>query len=95
MRLCRKKFIAWLKTKQPDEIVGRKRECHSCPVANFYRERSGGCEVVIFENDGRYIIDRGCYKKEMPQWASGFAFAIDGEPCSHISAARALEIVEG
>lgn len=93
MRLDRSKFIEWLRTKQPSEIVGEKHNCNSCPIAKFYCEVSGGWEVSIFEADGRYIIDRG-YKKEMPPWASRFAFTVDGESNGYISAARALEIIE-
>ena len=37
----------WLKAKAPTEIVGSKRDCHACPLATFYNDKSGGNEVDI------------------------------------------------
>lgn len=96
MRLRRKKFIAWLKTKKPDEVVGIAQDNCGCPLANFYHDASGGCDVSIFQNGyGTYSIDRGYVKRPLPRWAHNFAFEVDTDANGDISAARALEIMEG
>ena len=93
MRLDRSKFRAWLKTKQPDEIVGEQRTCHGCPITNFYLETTGGQEIITFERWGDYYIDRGYDKRRMPTWAENFVVAVDDEKNPKITAARALEIL--
>lgn len=94
MRLILSKFKSWLKSKPPTEIVGKNRDCHSCPIALFYEEASGGCEVVISDDGyGHYIIDRGYSKKPLPAWAEAFVFLVDGNADGKISAGRSLEIL--
>ena len=92
MRLDRKKFTAWLKAKTPDEIVGHNRDCHCCPIALFYANSCGG-EIVIFDRDGEYYIDRGDQARRAPAWAAEFIFAVDGDDNGKISARRALEVL--
>lgn len=93
MRLIRSKFESWLRAKPPTEIVGKNRDCHSCPIALFYEATSGGCEVVIYDDGDRHIIDRGYSKKPLPAWAAAFVFLVDGNADGKISAARSLEIM--
>lgn len=94
MRLDQGKFGRWLKAKPSAEIVGDQRDCHSCPIANFYEEASGGCEVVIFADDyGNHIIDRGYDRRALPAWAEAFVFLVDDEETKKITAGRALEIL--
>lgn len=95
MRLDRGKFIAWLRAKKPDEIVGENRDCHGCPIAIFYLETSGGCEVVIFDRADCHWIDRGYDKRPLPSWASKFVADVDDEECAgQVSAGLALELLE-
>lgn len=93
MRLDKTKFVKWLERKPPAEIVGENRDCHSCPIANYYHEASGGSEIVIFDTGGHYIVDRGYDKRQLPGWASRFVSAVDGDEDGKISAARALEVL--
>lgn len=95
MKLRKHKFTRWLKNKQPTEIVGHNRDCHSCPLALFYCEASGGCEVVISYNRSGfgYVIDRGYIRTRAPAWAERFMFTVDGDVNGKISAARALEVL--
>lgn len=94
MRLDKPSFKRWLKAKRPDEIVGHNRDCHSCPIALFYYEASGGCEIVIFTDEWcDYVIDRGYIKTRAPAWAETFMFAVDGNADGKISASRALEVL--
>lgn len=93
MRLDRNKFTDWLKSRPPTEIIGENRDCHCCPIARFYVEASGGCEVVIGERDGRLTIDRGYAERVLPRWAANFVFQIDGERHGKITAGRALEVM--
>lgn len=96
MRLHRNKFEVWLKAKPATEIVGDRRSCLSCPIANFYHEVSRGCEVVIFDDgNGGHIIDRGYSRRPLPPWAERFVFSVDGDEAGKITAARALEILRG
>jgi hypothetical protein len=95
MRLIRSKFESWLRAKPPTEIVGDNRDCHACPLALFYEQASGGCEVVISSdrNGFGYVIDRGFGDRKMPAWADAFAFLVDGDVNDKISAGRSLEIM--
>jgi hypothetical protein len=93
MRLRESQFIAWLRAKPPVEIVGENRDCHSCPIAKFYYEASGGCEIVIFDRWGDHFIDRGYSQRRMPVWASAFVFEVDGDASGKITAGRALEVL--
>src|SRR6185437_1760235 len=97
MRLHKRQFENWLKTKPPTEIVGHHRNCHTCPIGNFYYEASGGCEVAIFSDDrpGGYVIDRGYIRTRAPAWAEDFMFTVDGDANGQISAGRALEVLAG
>jgi hypothetical protein len=95
MRLDKAKFAKWLQAKQPTEVVGENRDCHSCPIAMFYFEASGGSEIVIFNDGQGYVIDRGYSKRPLPWWASRFVFEVDDD-CDgdgQISARRALEVL--
>lgn len=94
MRLILSKFKSWLKSKPPTEIVGENRDCHACPIALFYEEASGGCEVVIFDDGNDYVIDRGYSKNPPPYWAQRFIFLVDGDTDHKISAGRSLEVLE-
>lgn len=93
MRLHRHKFLKWLKAKKPDEIVGENRDCHACPIAQFYLEATGGNEVVIFDRWGDHFIDRGYDARRVPVWVEDFIYAVDGDPDGKITATRALEIL--
>lgn len=94
MRLIRGKFKAWLKAKPASAIVGENRECHSCPIALFYCESTGGHEVVISTGGrGDYVIDRGGGERRLPWWAYRFVFLIDGVDDQKISASVALGVL--
>ncbi len=97
MKLDRAKFTRWLKARPSTDIVGENRDCHSCPLAKFYYEASGGCEVVIFDdsNWGGHVIDRGYSRRKLPDWASAFVFQVDGDAEGKITAGRALEVLNG
>jgi hypothetical protein len=95
MRLDKSKFIAWLKTKEPDEIVGENRSSCGCPIAKFYHDASGGSEVSIYERlETGYMIDRGYSKQPLPMWAAHFVFTVDGNGDRKITAQHALSILD-
>jgi hypothetical protein len=87
-------FRRWLLAKKPDEIVGVNRDCHTCPVANFYSDTNGGWEIVVFDRWGEYFIDKGHEKRRAPAWAADFFAAVDGEQNGKITAKRALELLK-
>jgi hypothetical protein len=93
MRLEQYKFEAWLKAKAPDTIVGRNRNCDSCPIANFYSD-SGGGGIIIFERIGDgYFIDRGYDVRKAPAWVSNFIWSADDGEYREITARHALEML--
>lgn len=94
MRLHEHKFAAWLRAKPPTEIVGENRDCHSCPIANYYWAATGGHEIVIFDRWGVYFIDRGDGGRRAPAWAADFMSTVDGDENGQITAGRALEILK-
>lgn len=94
MRLDCRKFIAWLKAKKPDEIVGRGGDACGCPIARFHTEASGGHEVFVSDSYEGIKIDRGDGARLAPSWAERFVRSVDDEPGKReITAARALEIL--
>lgn len=96
MRLDRNKFLAWLKTKAPNEIVGVARDSCGCPLARFYAEASGGSEVAIFDNGDGHLADRGYSRVPLPGWAQGFVINIDAEEPDdrQVEAWRAIQLLE-
>lgn len=96
MRLSRSKFEKWLKDKDAAEVVGFRRDNYGCPLARYHADASGGYEVVISSNEWNgigYVIDRGYGNRQLPGWADGFAFLVDGEAATEITAGRALELL--
>lgn len=94
MRLIQSRFEKWLKTKPPHEIVGENRDCHACPIANWYSEAAHN-DLVIYQdsNTWKYIGDRGYYKQPLPRWAVNFVHEVDGDANGQITAARALAVL--
>jgi hypothetical protein len=94
MKIELRKFADWLRSKKPDQVVGKRRSCTGCPVANFYSEATGGHEIVVSENGDGYRIDRGGGERLPPAWVANFFLAVDHEPTEKITARRALELLE-
>jgi len=92
MRLVESKFAAWLRAKPPAEIVGENRDCHSCPIANYYSEATGN-DLVIFDRWGDYFGDRGGGGRRLPAWAQYFVRTVDSDENGQITAGRALAIL--
>lgn len=94
MRLQRRKFLAWLATKQPRAVVGKNRDCHCCPISLFYENTSGGNEIVISSaDDGGYRIHRGSGARRLPAWAEHFVRTVDGMNVRQITARRAIDVL--
>ena len=94
MRLLRHEFEAWLRAKQPREIVGENRDCNACPIALFYKDTAGS-EIIIAGDGENYFIDRGYDKRLAPRWVAGFIADVDADGPSDVSAAHALAILTG
>lgn len=94
MRLIQKKFAAWLAEQPPEKIIGRNRDCHTCPLNRYYEAATGGAEIVISTNDEGYQGDRGYGDRPLPYWAAEFARRVDREAIEQITARRALEILD-
>lgn len=92
MRLNQKKFAEWLRKQPPDKIVGKNRS-PSCPIVQYYRDASGGREVIIYGRDADYFIDRGDGERKVPSWAADFICKIDGDQAGDIAARHALEVL--
>lgn len=76
--LTKENFIAWLKSKEPEEIVGEESRCLSCPIANFFRQVYG-VEVKIghmFSGSDIQVIGDTEWVA-LPEWASDFITYVD------------------
>lgn len=76
LTLDRSAFEAWLRSKNPGEIVGvRCRPC-LCPVAKYLRESSRELEMVRVGDDRVEINNEVAFS--IPSWASQLVSRIDG-----------------
>lgn len=96
MRLDRSKFLAWLKAKAPNEIVGVTRDSCGCPLTRFYKETSRGSELAIFDSGDGLFADRGYSRLRLPIWAARFVRNIDDEELDdhQVEAWRAIQLLE-
>ena len=93
MRLRENEFKRWLESKPPSEIVGEKQDCLCCPIANFYKEATGGCDIIVWHSWGEVFIDRGDGDRRAPGWVEYFVGEVDDAEVDQITAAHALEIL--
>lgn len=74
-------------------MVGQNRDCHACPIAQFYSETSGH-EVVISSDCGELSIDDGDGDEPLPYWAARFVSEIDDiEQPATVTAESALSVL--
>ena len=88
MRLTKKGFCEWLKSKDPAEVVGRPRIQEACPIATYLNETTGEIDWHV---DGDHYANLR-HKRKMPPWASDFVLHIDGFK-HRVSASKALKIL--
>jgi hypothetical protein len=93
MRLTKKVFVEWLKSKTG--YVGARMKPESCPIATFYREFVGA-KYVEAASDIEYTKDgKRWYIKKAPFWAEQFMNDVDngGVTGTLITVEEALEIL--
>lgn len=78
--LSRSSFEAWLRGKEPGEVVGRgrlgatfARACH-CPLATWLAEACGDGFAIV--GTSGYQVGDGT-RRDLPAWAGSFARAAD------------------
>ncbi len=92
--LTKPKFRAWLEAKKPRVVVGLGKISSQCPIAKYLesnlgeRVSTGRCGIYVFVL-GRYINDA------TPRWCWGFMDSVDVVRGKHITASRALKILDG
>jgi hypothetical protein len=94
-RLTVKNFRAWLKSKQPEDFVGRIASCGSCPIAEFFRANTPKFTRVWVSDDRIAIYTTKKRWLNTPAWAAGFIYAVDKLPPPFtVSAEQALEVLD-
>ena len=95
--LTRAKFKAWLESKKPMEVVGIRQESLFCPLAEFLtKEYANDADCIAVGEDLIEMLKDGDVRGfTTPRWAIAFMHKIDASPVRRITAARALEILEG
>ena len=82
-------FRAWLETKRPTAIVGKRRWANSCPIANYLYARGDAPVDVSGEDIGGIAA---------PAWATAFVDLVDlgglGVLGSGIQARTALRLLD-
>lgn len=90
--MTRKRFLAWLRSKNPDERVGLPGDNRGCPIATYTRENGFTETCVGYEDWDPRPEDCAIF---LPPWAKKFIKEIDGlPPLCTIRAAQALVVLE-
>jgi hypothetical protein len=90
--LRREDFEAWLREKQPRELVGYPRTGCDCPLARFLRERGlPGAQVLLasYRPTGILAEDR-----PLPNWALQFRGQVDRSRAYGVTARHALRALQ-
>ena len=87
------RFRAWLESKDPREIVGKRRACGFCPVAEFLRAQFPGIfDLRVFEDTVRWG-SRSAFIPA-PKWVDAFIFRVDRDARATATAGHCLRILE-
>lgn len=86
MRLTKKGFVAWLRSKRPTSTVGLCILPNKCPIARYLRETYGEEVEVYSEAFGGH---------PMPAWARALVWATDDgkRDGQRITAGRVLALL--
>ena len=75
MKILKKDFKAWLKSKDDGDRVGTSSTTTSCPIAHYAREtfdlKRSQVDISMF------FIELGGDTRETPQWAAKFIASVD------------------
>lgn len=85
----------WLEGKEPDAVVGLRRDCYHCVVAHFLGEH-GAPEPCVW--DGSFTRDERVKRfQALPDWARRFAVKMDNQRTASyfVTAKMALETLRG
>lgn len=98
MKLSKREFREWLKTKPADAVVGLPCRCDKCPIATYLVETIDA-PVRITERTFRVYIGMCVWEEfEMPVWARRFVRRVDthgtADGVSAIDALYMLHIVD-
>lgn len=99
--LTLEEFRDWLKSKNPEEIVGWQGGCHCCPVFKCLKDK--GKEVYSVNYETTFFLYRSDFLLN-PEWVKSFINKVDdssiiplkqGEMNASITAQQALKVLEG
>ena len=85
-------FRAWLETKRPTAVVGRRMHGVGCPIGCYLTARGDEFDVVV---PSTILVSPGIYK-QTPPWAYAFIRLVDGSGAYHtnIQARTALRLLD-
>lgn len=72
------KFEKWLESKQDDEVVGKSKTSHSCPLANFIHE-SVETEAPVLVGFSHLADSEDRFLLYLPRWATEFIWRVDND----------------
>ncbi len=94
MRLTRKGFVAWLRSKGSSDMVGMSVTYSSCPLATYLEFVTGEqCGVVSDIWERHLHSGTGPISSKNPAWASAFIKALDTGPSHDVTARHALKLL--
>ena len=89
MRLTKVGFVAWLRSKKPEDKVGISQNSTRCPLGRYLLFATRRvCHVT-----SRYWLNSDSKSHPNPTWAYSFVNAVDGAKRG-ITAKRALELLK-
>lgn len=92
-------FAEWLRSHNPNDIVGVRLRLHSCPLAVYLNDLTGTENAYvrpdkIAEESCWRVSEDGSQRQPLPEWANRFATAIDcTESDEAIKATLALDVL--
>mgnify|MGYP001493823220 CR=1 FL=1 len=87
------KFIGYLQSKQPDEVVGQSAQCTRRSIANFIKTKTRLKTVVVFSEKISIQPKVRPYIIPANAWIKQFIEEIDGPAANDVSAAKCLEVL--
>lgn len=81
-------FVAWLRSKTPDAVVGVASLPFACPIATYLCDSGANSASVGFS---RTLV--GCDFSDTPSWAQRFIGLVDVVPLRRVLAGDALRLL--
>ena len=91
MKLNKKAFRTWLKSRPQCDIVGESGNPWACPLATFLFDTTGNASLV----SAKMYSDSKWNETPLPQWAQAFISTIDcADDYFVVTRERALQVLD-